>query len=192
MRSSLWYPPPHKNLVKIAKVTDYFIDNDYANTNLMASRIKYDGSEIYAETVLRINRDGSPHYSTAATDGRAAVTAGTEYKFETLNINTIANYVWEDAGLTSEPYGIQLWIALTMETVAGSAAAGASAGSSAGASAGPSAGASAGAAAGGGDGGDGIVFIRRTTASTGATGGSETVDGSDTVHAFTADGVLST
>jgi hypothetical protein len=63
-------------------------------------------------------------YGTAATDGRAAVTAGTEYKFETLNINTIANYVWEDAGLTSEPYGIQLWIALTMETVAGSAAAG--------------------------------------------------------------------
>jgi len=54
---------------------------------------------------------------------RAAVTAGTEFRFETMNINTIANYVWEDGGLTSDP-GVPLRIALTIETVASSAAAG--------------------------------------------------------------------
>ena len=62
-------------------------------------------------------------YGTLSTDLRAAVTAGTEFRFETLNINTIANFVWEDGGLTSDP-GVPLRIALTIETVAGSAAAG--------------------------------------------------------------------
>jgi len=62
-------------------------------------------------------------YGTLSTDLRAAVTAGTEFRFETLNINTVANFVWEDGGLTSDP-GVPLRIALTIETVAGSAAAG--------------------------------------------------------------------
>ena len=62
-------------------------------------------------------------YATLSTDLRAAVTAGTEFRFETLNINTIANFVWEDGGLTSDP-GVPLRVALTIETVAGSAAAG--------------------------------------------------------------------
>ena len=62
-------------------------------------------------------------YGTLSTDLRAAVTAGTEFRFETMNINTIANFVWEDGGLTSDP-GVPLRIALTIETVAGSAAAG--------------------------------------------------------------------
>ena len=38
-------------------------------------------------------------------------------------MDTIANFVWEDGGLTSDP-GVPLRIALTIETVAGSAAAG--------------------------------------------------------------------
>ena len=62
-------------------------------------------------------------YGTLSTDLRAAVTAGTEFRFETLNINTVANFVWEDGGLTSDP-GVPLRVALTIETVAGSAAAG--------------------------------------------------------------------
>jgi len=62
-------------------------------------------------------------YATLSTDLRAAVTAGTEFRFETLNINTIANFVWEDGGLTSDP-GVPLRVTLTIETVAGSAAAG--------------------------------------------------------------------
>ena len=73
----------------------------------------------YAAEAL-IDRDC---YGTLSTDLRAAVTAGTEFRFETLNINTIANFVWEDGGLTSDP-GVPLRIALTIETVAGSAAAG--------------------------------------------------------------------
>ena len=79
-----------------------------------------DGSAtVYAAEAL-IDRDC---YGTLSTDLRAAVTAGTEFRFETLNINTIANFVWEDGGLTSDP-GVPLRIALTIETVAGSAAAG--------------------------------------------------------------------
>ena len=62
-------------------------------------------------------------YGTLSTDLRAAVTAGTEFRFETMNINTIANFVWEDGGLTSDP-GVPLRVALTIETVASSAAAG--------------------------------------------------------------------
>ena len=62
-------------------------------------------------------------YGTVSTVLQAAVTAGTEFRFETLNINTIASFAWEDAGLTSDP-GVPLRIALTIETVAATAAAG--------------------------------------------------------------------
>ena len=62
-----------------------------------------DGSAtVYAAEAL-IDRDC---YGTLSTDLRAA-----------------ANFVWEDGGLTSDP-GVPLRIALTIETVAGSAAAG--------------------------------------------------------------------
>ena len=62
-------------------------------------------------------------YGTLSTVLQGAVTAGTEFRNETLDINTVANYMWQDAGLTSDP-GVQLWIALTIETVAATAAAG--------------------------------------------------------------------
>jgi len=62
-------------------------------------------------------------YGTVSTVLRAAVTAGTEFRYETLGIETVGNFMWEDAGLTSDP-GRMLRIALTIETVAGSAAAG--------------------------------------------------------------------
>jgi len=79
-----------------------------------------DGSATVYAAAQVIDRDC---YATLSTDLRAAVTAGTEFRFETLNINTIANFVWEDGGLTSDP-GVPLRVALTIETVAGSAAAG--------------------------------------------------------------------
>ena len=79
-----------------------------------------DGSATAYAAEAVIDRDC---YGTLSTDLRAAVTAGTEFRFETLNINTVANFVWEDGGLTSDP-GVPLRIALTIETVAGSAAAG--------------------------------------------------------------------
>ena len=54
---------------------------------------------------------------------QAAVTAGTEFRYETLNINGVANYMWQDCGLSADPQ-VQLWIALTIETVAATADAG--------------------------------------------------------------------
>ena len=54
---------------------------------------------------------------------QAAVTAGTEFRYETLGIETVGNYMWEDGGLPEDP-GKMLRIALTIETVAATAAAG--------------------------------------------------------------------
>jgi len=62
-------------------------------------------------------------YGTVMTVLQAAVTAGTEVRYETLGIETVGNFMWEDAGLTSDP-GRMLRIALTIETVAATAAAG--------------------------------------------------------------------
>ena len=54
---------------------------------------------------------------------QAANTSGVEVRYETLGIETVGNFMWEDAGLTSDP-GRMLRIALTIETVAATAAAG--------------------------------------------------------------------
>jgi len=62
-------------------------------------------------------------YGTVMTVLQGAVTAGTEVRYETLGIETVGNFMWEDAGLTSDP-GRMLRIALTIETVAATAAAG--------------------------------------------------------------------
>ena len=67
-----------------------------------------------------IDRDA---YATASAVLQAAVLTGTEVAFEARNVNAISNYVWEDAGLSSDP-GVPLRIALTIETVAGTAAEG--------------------------------------------------------------------
>ena len=62
-------------------------------------------------------------YATVSTVLQAAVTAGTEFRYETLGIETVGNYMWEDGGLPEDP-GKMLRIALTIETVAATAAAG--------------------------------------------------------------------
>ena len=62
-------------------------------------------------------------YGTLMTTLQAANTAGVEVRYETLGIETVGNFMWEDAGLTSDP-GRMLRIALTIETVAATAAAG--------------------------------------------------------------------
>mgnify|MGYP003639688823 CR=1 FL=1 len=67
-----------------------------------------------------IDRDS---YATAITTLQAANTSGVECAYEARNVNAVANYVWEDGGLTSDP-GVPLRIALTMETAAATAAAG--------------------------------------------------------------------
>ena len=78
-----------------------------------------DGSTRYAAEAV-IDRDC---YGTVSTVLQAAVTAGTEFRYETLNINGVANYMWQDCGLSADPQ-VQLWIALPIETVAATAAAG--------------------------------------------------------------------
>ena len=62
-------------------------------------------------------------YATASGVLASAVLTGTEVAFEVRNVNAISNFVWEDAGLSSDP-GVPLRIALTIETVAGTAVAG--------------------------------------------------------------------
>jgi hypothetical protein len=62
-------------------------------------------------------------YGTVMTTLQAANTAGVEVRYETLGVETVGNYMWEDAGLTSDP-GKNLRIALTIETVAATAASG--------------------------------------------------------------------
>jgi hypothetical protein len=62
-------------------------------------------------------------YGTVMTTLQAANTAGVEVRYETLGVETVGNYLWEDAGLTSDPIA-DLYISLTIETVAATAAAG--------------------------------------------------------------------
>jgi|TARA_R110000744_G_scaffold68187_2_gene138680 hypothetical protein len=62
-------------------------------------------------------------YGTVSTVLQAAVTAGTEFRYETLGIETVGNFMWEDGGLPEDP-GKMLRIALTIETVAATAASG--------------------------------------------------------------------
>ena len=64
-----------------------------------------------------IDRDA---YATASGCLASASTTGTELAFEARNVSAISNFVWEDAGLSSDP-GVPLRIALTIETVAGTA-----------------------------------------------------------------------
>lgn len=62
-------------------------------------------------------------YGTVMTTLQAANTSGVEVRYETLGIETVGNFMWEDAGLPEDP-GKMLRIALTIETVAATAAAG--------------------------------------------------------------------
>jgi len=76
------------------------------------------GTKTEADAV--IDRDA---YASASAVLQAAVLTGTEVRFEAANVNAIANYMWEDAGLASDPR-VPLRIALTMSTVAATAVAG--------------------------------------------------------------------
>ena len=78
-----------------------------------------DGSTQYATDAV-IDLDA---YGTVITTLQAANTAGVELRFETFNINTISNFVWEDAGLSADPK-VNLRIAVTIGTVAATPAAG--------------------------------------------------------------------
>ena len=61
--------------------------------------------------------------ASAITSLRAAVTTGTEVRFEAANITTLGQEAWELAGLSSDPNG-QFYIGLTLTAAAATAAAG--------------------------------------------------------------------
>jgi len=94
-----------------------------ANVGLYVGTTKFtdtDGSSTAYAASAVIDEDC---YASAVTTLQAANTAGVEVAFEARNVNAIANYAWEDGGLTSDPK-VPLRIALTMSTVAATAAAG--------------------------------------------------------------------
>ena len=97
-----------------ALVTDVGIYNGNVEFN------DTDGSATLYAAEGVIDRDC---YGTVMTTLQAANTAGVECRFETLGVETVGNFMWEDAGLTSDP-GKMLRIALTIETAAATAAAG--------------------------------------------------------------------
>jgi|TARA_B100000315_G_scaffold179172_1_gene167861 hypothetical protein len=113
---------------KIKSIKLYNDDLD-ASTGLVTDLGIYNGNVKFNDTDASatayaaeavIDRDC---YGTVMTVLQGAVTAGTECRYETLGIETVGNFMWEDAGLTSDP-GRMLRIALTIETVASSAQAG--------------------------------------------------------------------
>jgi hypothetical protein len=116
-----------------AKVSSIMLYNDdldsngsptlAANVGLYNGGTKFndtDGSETLYEADAVIDEDA---YASAITTLQAANTSGVEVSFEARDINAVANHVWEDAGLTSDPK-VPLRIALTMSNVAATAAAG--------------------------------------------------------------------
>ena len=115
---------------KIASIMLYNDDLDSGGSPALATDVGlYNGGTKFNDTDASatayaanglIDRDA---YASAITTLQAANTSGVEVAFEARNVNTVANFVWEDGGLTSDP-GVPQRIALTMETVAATAAAG--------------------------------------------------------------------
>ena len=104
-----------------AKILSIKLFNDALDggSNLATDVGVYNGpikTSSYAANAV-IDRDC---YATASAVLQAAVLTGTEVAYEVRNVNAISNFVWEDAGLSSDP-GVPLRIALTIETVAGTA-----------------------------------------------------------------------
>ena len=94
-----------------------------ANVGLYVGTTKFtdtDGSSTAYAASAVIDEDC---YASAITTLQAANTAGVEVAFEARDVNAIANYAWEDGGLTSDPK-VPLRIALTMSNAAATAAAG--------------------------------------------------------------------
>jgi hypothetical protein len=107
-----------------AKITSIKLFNDdldtgttsVANVGLYNGGTKFkDGATSYAADGL-IDEDA---YASAITTLQAVNTSGVELAFEARDIANVHNYVWEDAGLASDPK-VPLRIALTQTaTVAG-------------------------------------------------------------------------
>jgi hypothetical protein len=115
---------------KIASILVYNDDLDSGGSPALETNVGlYNGQTTFTDT------DGSSTsyaaeavldedcYASAITTLQAANTSGVEVAFEARNVNAVANFVWEDGGLTSDP-GVPLRIAFTMSTAAATAAGG--------------------------------------------------------------------
>ena len=55
--------------IKIARVNDYYIEDDYVVIDIGSSNIAYNGNEIWTNTGLNLHDGGTPQYDTASTIG---------------------------------------------------------------------------------------------------------------------------
>ena len=110
-----------------AKLTSIRIYNDDLNSGSGTFNVGlYNGPQAYTISGTTTAADAvidEDCYVTLSTQFQGAVTAPTELLAETRNVNAIANFVWEDGGLSEDP-GVPLRIAITMSATPGSAAAG--------------------------------------------------------------------
>lgn len=107
---------------KITSIQLFNDDLDTGTTSVANVGIYNGGTKFTSSTPTTYAADGlidEDAYASAITTLQAAQTSGVELAFEARNINAVANYVWEDAGLPEDPR-VPLRIALTQTaTVAG-------------------------------------------------------------------------
>lgn len=112
---------------KIVSIKLYNDDCDgHACPTLAANCGVYNGGQPFTDSTTKYAADAlidEDSYATAITTLQAANTTGVELAFEARNVNAVANYVWEDCGLSEDPR-VPLRIALTVSTAAATAAAG--------------------------------------------------------------------
>ena len=110
-----------------AKLTSIRIYNDDLNSGSGTFNVGlYNGPQAY--TISGTTTDAAAVidedcYVTLSTQFQGAVTAPAELLAETRNVNAIANFIWEDGGLSEDPK-VPLRIAITMSATPGTAVAG--------------------------------------------------------------------
>ena len=115
---------------KLASIRIYNDDLDSGGSPALATNVGlYNGQTKFTDTDSSSTSYAAAAvldedcYATAITTLQAANTSGVELAYEARNINAVANFVWEDGGLSSDP-GVPLRVAFTISTAAATAAAG--------------------------------------------------------------------
>ena len=115
---------------KIASILVYNDDLDSGGSPSLATNVGlYNGKTTFTDTDASSTSYAAEAvldedcYASAITTLQAANTSGVEVAFEARNVNAVANFVWEDGGLSSDP-GVPLRLAFTMSAAAATAAAG--------------------------------------------------------------------
>ena len=100
-----------------AKIVSLMIYNDDLNSGSGTHNVGlYNGPQAYTISGTTTDADAvidEDCYVTTSAQFQAAVTAPAELLAETRNVNAIANFVWEDGGVSEDPK-VPLRIAITM------------------------------------------------------------------------------